>query len=453
MPLVAVSAADPPRPSDPVMPADPGQALSPRPPLGLYLHIPYCISLCPYCDFVVVTGRASRGPESRIPAFLAALHVELDLRADVLDAAMPDRPPLASVYLGGGTPALLAADQVAGLLAHVGRRYGVASDAEVTLEANPGPAERGDLRGMRAAGVTRLSLGAQSLDPTELRRLGRRHEPVDVANAIAEARSAGIPSVGVDLLMDVPGQTIGSFARTLDGVIALGPDHVSTYQLTLDDPDAEGLTGVEGDHLPLRPGARRWRQAAIRDQDEDRAAELDALASERLGGAGIERYELSNHARPGHTSRHNLAYWRREPVEALGPGAHAFDGAYTRRWNAARLDRYLGALTPPDGSAPRLPAGGTETIDPTTARAEAAILGLRLRSGVDTAVTDDPVLAEGIGWGLANGLLGRIDERLVLTARGRLLSNEVFGRLLPSPQAVPDRRVPSPDEVPERRPA
>jgi oxygen-independent coproporphyrinogen-3 oxidase len=241
-----------------------------------------------------------------------------------------------------------------------------------------------------------------------------------------------VPSIGVDLLMDVPGQTMASFGGTLDGVLALDPDHVSTYQLTLDDPEAEGLAGADGDHLPVRPGARRWRTAARHDQDDDRAADLDAMAGERLAAAGLHRYELSNHARAGPASRHNLAYWHREPVEAVGPGAHAFDGGATRRWNAARLDRYLAALVPDDGSAPRLPPGGTEVVDAPTARAEAAILGLRLAEGIDGAALDDPLLAAGLAWGLSTMLLATRDARLVLTDRGRLLSNELFGRLLPS---------------------
>jgi oxygen-independent coproporphyrinogen-3 oxidase len=404
----------------------------PRAPVGLYLHVPFCVSLCPYCDFVVVTGRASRGPASRIPAFLAAVHAELALRADLLDASFSRRPPLASVYLGGGTPSLVTPDQLAGLLDHVARRFGIATNAEVTLEANPGPDERGDLAGMRAAGVTRLSLGAQSLEPTELRRLGRRHRPSDVADAVAEARHAGIPSVAVDVLMDVPGQTLASFDRTLGRVLDMAPDHVSTYQLTLDDPEADGLTGADGDHLPLRAGARRWRTAAAREQDEDLAADLDRLAGERLGAAGIARYELSNHARPDHESRHNLAYWHREPVEAVGPGAHAFDGVRTRRWNAARLDRYLAALVPADGGPASLPPGGAETVDAPTARVEEAILALRLAEGIDVSLMSDPLLSDGLSWGRANGLLAERDSRLTLTPRGRLLSNEVYQRLLPS---------------------
>jgi putative oxygen-independent coproporphyrinogen III oxidase len=438
MPSVAAVAADH-RPADADMGAAMAagtEALVPRPPIGLYLHIPFCVSLCPYCDFVVLTGRSTRGPAGRVPVFLDALHAELELRADALDARFPTRPPLASVYLGGGTPSLLAPGQVDGLLRHVAARFGIGPDAEVSLEANPGPTERGDLAGFRAAGVTRLSLGAQSLDATELRRLGRRHRPGDVMEAVGDARRAGLGSVGLDLLVDIPDQGTDTFARTLDAAIELGPDHVSTYQLTLDDPDADGLTGPDGDHLPLRPGARRWRVAAASGQDEDRAADMDALMDEGLGAAGYRRYELSNHARPGHESRHNLAYWHRQPVEAVGPGAHAFDGGATRRWNAARFDRYLGALVPTDGSAPSLPPGGTETVDAATARAERLILGLRLADGIDAAAADDPSFRDGLAWGLRAGLLIEHGRRLVLTPRGRLLSNEVFRRLLPEPDPV-----------------
>ncbi len=169
---------------------------APRPPVGLYLHVPFCVSLCPYCDFVVYTGRATHGPQARVEAFVEAVHLELDLRADALDAdfgqpGSAGRPALGSVYLGGGTPSLLPAADVAALLERIERRFGLAADAEVTIEANPGPDERGDLAGFHAVGVTRVSFGAQSLDAAELRRLGRRHRPVDVVEAVEAAASSG----------------------------------------------------------------------------------------------------------------------------------------------------------------------------------------------------------------------------------------------------------------------
>lgn len=438
--------------------SDADDASWPRPPVALYVHIPFCLSLCPYCDFVVYTGRAACGPTARVETYLSALGVELELRAAALDVTFGARPPLRSVYLGGGTPSLLPAAAVGRLLKAIERRFGLAGDAEVTLEANPSPADRGDLAGFAAAGITRLSLGAQSMEPAELRRLGRRHTPQDVCATIAEARRAGFASLSVDLLYDVPGQTPATWRRTLNAVLDAGVDHVSAYALTLDDPDAEGLTGPLGDHLPTRPGARTWRERARAEQDDDRAADLYQVADELLEARGLRWYELSNWARPGHESRHNLAYWRHESYEALGAGAHAFDGGSRRRWNAARLDGYLEALLPrpaADGArrplrgaaplgpldgvarpgqraaAPRLPPGGDEQLDSATLAAEEVILGLRLREGIDWRMAASPAVAEALIWGRANGLVEDAGAgRVRLSLRGRLLSNELFARIV-----------------------
>ena len=386
--------------------------------------MPFCLSLCPYCDFVVYSGAAARGARSRVEPFLAALAAELRLRAAALDALFgppgtAERPPLQTVYLGGGTPSLLPAAAVAALLELIEDRYGL------------------------AAGVTRLSLGAQSLDAGELRRIGRRHAPADVVDAAAEARAAGIGSLSLDLLYDLPGQSLPSWDRTVEAALELGPDHVSAYALTLDDPEAEGLAGPSGDHLPVRPGARRWRDAARPMQDADRAADMYTLLDTRLAEAGLAWYELSNWSRPGRQSRHNLAYWRRLPYEAVGPGAHAFDGARRRRWNAARLDGYLGALLPPAGTlpsagaaplagaAPALPPGGEETLDDGQALAEQAVLGLRLAEGLDPLLAAADAVAPALAWGQAAGLVeSRADGRAALTLRGRLLGDELFSRLV-----------------------
>lgn len=422
------SAASVPAPGEPagLLPA----ALVPAPPVALYVHVPFCVSLCPYCDFVVYAGAAARGPTARVGVFLEALHAELELRAMALDERFgPARLPLETVYFGGGTPSLLPAGAIADLLDRVRDRFGLAVGAEVTLEANPGPDERGDARAWHAAGVTRLSLGAQSLADAELRRLGRRHRATDVADAVRAARDAGITSVSLDLLYDLPNSTETSWAATLDAALALEPDHLSLYALTLDDPDAEGLTGPAGDHLPTTSGARRWRASARSGQDEDRAADQYLYATETLAAAGWHGYEISNWARPGHESRHNLVYWQRRPYEAVGPGAHAFDGA-TRRWNAARLEGYLSALTSADGAEPRLPPGGSEPVDAVTARAEALMLGLRTDRGVPQAVVVAPDVREAFDWARAEALISVVDDRVVLTTRGRLLSNELFVRLV-----------------------
>ncbi len=438
-----------PTPSAPDGPA-PSAPDRPAPPVALYLHLPFCIARCPYCDFVVYAGANSRGPRARTERLYAAVDRELELRADALDRQFGrERPPLASVYFGGGTPSLVSREWLERLMATIRARYGVAPGAEVTLEANPGPDERGDLADFVRAGVTRLSLGAQSLDAGELRRIGRRHSPADVAAALAAAREAAIASVNLDLLYDVPGQSLGAWRGTLDAALELAPDHLSLYALTLDDPDAEGLTGLGGDHLPTTPGARRWRERARAEQDDDRAAEQYEFATAMLAGAGWRGYEISNWARPGHESRHNLAYWQRRPYEAVGPGAHAFNGV-VRRWNAANLGAYLEALavgtpgttlgTAPGttpGTTPVTPPGGEEHLTPEVAAAERIILALRLDRGVPQAWAQVPPLAAVREWAETSGLLEAFLDaqtsdapRLRLTTRGRLLSNELFRRLV-----------------------
>jgi oxygen-independent coproporphyrinogen-3 oxidase len=342
------------------------------------------------------------------------------------------REPLRSVYFGGGTPSLVSGEWLERLLGIVRTRFGVAPDAEITLEANPGSDERGDLAAFRRLGVNRVSFGAQSLDGAELRRLGRRHSPEDVAAAVAGARSAGIRSVNLDLLYDIPGQSVDRWEATLRAALALAPDHLSLYGLTLDDPDTEGITGIGGDHLPTPSGARRWRERALREQDDDRAAEQYQLASELLAADGWRGYEISNWSRPGRESRHNLVYWERGSYEAVGPGAHAFDGV-TRRWNAAAMEPYIAALLPPHGMA-SAPPGGKESITAEVAAAERVILALRLDRGVPEIWSEETPLVAARAWAEESGLLELAvlngEPRLRLTLRGRLLSNELFQRLV-----------------------
>ena len=394
-------------------------------PVALYVHFPLCVSVCPYCDFVVYGGKAARGPQNRIADLVDSLVTEIGLRA-------APGSNLGSVYLGGGTPSLMSPAQVERLVAAADTAFGLTPDAEITIEANPGGGERGDLAGFRAAGVNRLSVGAQSLDATELQRLGRRHAPADITDTVRSARRAGFANISLDLLYDVPGQTIDSWRDTLAGTLALEPEHISAYALTLDDPDHEGLTGPLGDHLPTRAGARRWRDSTRGQQDPDRAAEMYEIADDTLSAAGLTWYELSNWSLPGKPSRHNLAYWRGAAWEAVGPGAHAFDGQQTRRWNAARLDAYLSALLPTDSKQPTLPPGAFETSDPATAQAELAILALRTGNGLSLENSDQSGMSAVLDWGRANRLLESDESAVRLTRRGRLLSNELFARLLPA---------------------
>ncbi len=420
----------------------------PSPPLGLYVHVPFCVARCPYCDFAVVAGAATRGPRNRIAAFVAALEAELELRADDLDARFGPpgteaRPLLETCYFGGGTPSLLGPAAVERILRRIRERYGLAAGAEISLEANPGPDERGDPVAWRQVGVTRLSFGGQSLEAGELRTLGRRHAREDVLAAVEEARRAGVGSVNVDLLFDIPGQTPASFAASLGRLLEVRPDHVSCYALELEvegEPAAPMAVSATlpspapaGDLLrdrpPARPGAIAWRRRARLHQDPDRAAAMYELADDLLRAAGLRGYEISNWARPGHECRHNLLYWARQPVDALGPGAHAFDGR-TRRWTTASLEAYLAALLPGQGRRPRLPPGGAEVLDRRTARIETWILGLRLDRGLPAAAFDDPVAEAVLAWATEAGLVEAIPvSRVRLTRQGRLLANEVFSRL------------------------
>lgn len=390
---------------------------TPRAPVALYVHFPFCLSVCPYCDFVVYAGRAARGQSNQIERFVDALLIEIAIRSQPTS--------LASVYLGGGTPSLMSARDVGRILGAADASFGIAPGAEVTIEVNPALADRGDLAGFRAAGVNRVSIGAQSFDSAELRTLGRRHSPADIGATVAEARAAGMSSVSLDLLYDVPTQTLDSWRVSLEGALSLQPDHVSAYALTLDVPDPAGPATESDDHLRPSAGATRWRARARREQDEDRAAEMYELADDLLARAGVRWYEISNWSRAGHESRHNLAYWTSEPWEAVGPGAHSFDGGLTRRWNAARLDGYVAAL-----ESGRLPPGDKHTNTAAEADAERAILRLRTVAGLPHEMSQRPEFRSAVSWAIGNGLLEENEEGVRLTRRGRLLSNELFSRLL-----------------------
>lgn len=369
--------------------------------------------------------------------YISAVEREIDLRASASDAAFGVlgeagsgvvRGPLETLYLGGGTPSLLPAEQLAFLISRVRDRFGLASGAEVTLECNPGPDERGDFTAAVQAGVTRFSLGAQSMDVAALRDLGRRHGPDDVAESIAAARAAGAASVSLDLLADLPGVSLESWAGSLDAALALQPDHISVYALTLAADGADEGEGSIDDRLATPAGALAWRRRAAAEQDEERGAQELELLNARLPVAGFNWYEISNWARDGHSSRHNRLYWERASVEAVGPGAHAFNGA-TRRWNSANLDAWEGALM--SGELP--PGGAAVPISDHDAVAEGVILSLRMSTGVNRETAAAAGFAEALIWGEENGLLAPHpddDERVQLTMRGRLLSNELFARIV-----------------------
>ena len=391
-------------------------------PLGLYVHVPFCETKCPYCDFNTYAGI-----EPLAPAYVAALVRELSLWG-----AMLGRPDVTTVFLGGGTPSYLPADSIAAVLATARRRFALADDAEVTLEANPGDFDEAKLAAYLDCGVNRLSIGVQSLDDGLLRILGRRHSAREAKRAYRMARAAGFHNVSVDLMYGLPRQSAETWRETLREVLALEPPHVSAYCLTLE----EGT--------PMR----RWVQSGqLPEPDADLAADMYEHAQDALGSAGYRHYEISNWARTGYESRHNLTYWRNRPYLGVGPGAHSYLGAY-RFSNLNSPREYVSRLQEAPLSAEPLSDGPTrqtldafpvvadvEEIAPRLEMAETLMMGLRLDAGIaqdDFARRFGVSLSHAYGDTLADlhslGLLETADGRLKLTPKARLLANEVFAR-------------------------
>ena len=383
-------------------------------PHHLYVHVPFCRLVCAYCDFVTVGGRADD-----IPRYTDALLAELALR---------EAPgELRTIYFGGGTPSLLNVEQVGRVIAAANDRWATESLEEVTLEANPSKREAPDWAGLRDAGVTRISLGAQSLRDADLTALARGHTADEVRTAFGAARAAGFDNVSIDLIYGIPGQSLRDWREGLQAALELGPDHVSCYALQLAlDPDEWAA--------PPRPGALRWRGQMVPRQDDGLAAEQYRLAERVLGAAGFRHYELSSWARPGRESRHNAAYWARSAYTGIGAGAHSYDGGDERSWNARGLDEYLAAIE--DG---RRPIAGVDRLDEGTRAFEAMALGLRRIDGVERGAFAaefgadplerfaDPMAEHGSG-----RLIEISADRLRLSPAGRLMASEACLAFLPA---------------------
>jgi len=379
---------------------------------AVYVHIPWCRRICPYCDFPV---RAARTPPEGED--LATLRQEIAAWA----AAPPWRGRQArTLYLGGGTPSLYTPATVAGIVAAVRDAFALAATAEVTLEANPGTVDLERLQGYRAAGVTRLSLGAQSLDPTVLRTLFRDHQPDDVLHAVTAARAAGFTNLSLDCIYGVPGQTLAMLEADLDAMLALGPEHVSAYALSYE-------AGT--------PFAR-WRASGrLRPVDEDTELAMAECVAARLEAAGLVRYEISSWARPGFASRHNGAYWDGSDYLGLGPAAHSFCAMPLpgQRWVNVRDPRTWRAAVARGGVAVET----EERLTVETARADFVWTGLRrVRDGVDLAAFSrrfglplDEALPR-IARLEREGLVERDGARLRLTARGVWLADAVAAAVL-----------------------
>lgn len=384
------------------------------PSLGVYLHVPFCERVCPYCDFAVVRTRVlAPAQEAR---YVAALLAELDRRGPVLAGRR-----LESVYLGGGTPSLLSVASVARLVAAVRAAFPPSPELEITLEVNPSTVERERLPGFRDAGVSRLSLGIQSFDDTVLRRLGRAHRADAGVASLRAARAAGFDNVSIDLIFAAPGQEEAALERDLDAIVAAAPEHVSTYGLTLEEGTPFAIAAGKG-------------QLAL--PDDDLAARMMERVEVRLEAAGLARYEISSFARPGFTSRHNRRYWERRPVLGLGVGAWSIEPRGPEAPHGARRANVRGLAAYLERTEAGLPtdAGPTEILDLEAARGEAMFLALRTSAGLRIAA-----FAAEFGapprrfWGaeidgfVAAGLLAEAQSGdLCLTRRGVLLSDSVF---------------------------
>lgn len=380
--------------------------------ISLYIHIPFCASRCPYCDFA--TAPATSALRSR---YMAGLRAEIAREGHFLG-----RPSVATVYVGGGTPSLLEPAEIASLASEVRAAFDLRL-GEATFEANPATLDRARLQAWRQFGITRISLGAQSLDERGLRAVGRTHQAADVAPAVEAARSCGF-DVNLDLIFGWPGQTPRDWKLDLDRALALGPDHLSAYPLELALEPEDGAANWPGGW----PAVGRWRRDAHeRQPDDDAVAALYEIAERRLARAGYRHYEIANWARPGKRSRHNLVYWRGGNWLGVGAGAHSHLGGVRSR-NAGALVPYLERI---EGGCPRI-------LEPSDAPSDAAMLALRLDDGLDLARhaerfgrPDTERIRAALRSLDGARLLRWSGQRVRLTPRGRLLANEVFVRLLP----------------------
>jgi oxygen-independent coproporphyrinogen-3 oxidase len=368
---------------------------------GLYIHFPYCVSICPYCDF----DRQATG-FGAIPRYVEAVGREI---------ARQPRRTVHSVFFGGGTPSLMEPGQVGRLLDAARQHFDLLAGCEITLEANPGECSEARLAGFRAAGVNRLSIGVQSLDDGTLELLGRRHSADEARAAFRAARAAGFENVNLDLMLGLPGMTVARWLETVDGLIELGPEHLSCYILTVDE------------RVPMGRDVARGRLSLPEDDD---VADQYLATGERLAAAGYARYEVSNWARSGRACRHNLTYWRDEPYIGVGAGAAGWIGG-RRTKNTPSPRRYIASVA----------AGAVERVeeerpDRQTRLRDFLALGLRLREGIDPAgfqrrfgCTLAEALGPTLGDLLAAGCLESVDGRLRVAEPSILVTNEILLRL------------------------
>jgi putative oxygen-independent coproporphyrinogen III oxidase len=392
------------RPAQPIeLPAAAREGLATT-PFGLYVHVPFCATRCGYCDFNTYTSD-ELGPGASRDQYAGTAIAELRRAADTLG---PEPPTVSTVFVGGGTPTLLSADDLAAVLAEIRRLFPVAEDVEVTTEANPETVSPASLTRLREAGFTRVSLGMQSAAQHVLAVLDRRHTPGRAVEAAREARAAGFEHVNLDLIYGTPGESDADWAASLDAVLTAPVDHVSAYALIVED----------GTRL-----ARRIRRGELPMPDDDVLADRYEQADATLTKAGFGWYEVSNWATSeGARCRHNELYWANANWWGIGPGAHSHVGGL-RWWNVKHPAAYAGRLARGES-----PAQDTELLDDADRALETIMLGLRLRDGLPLTALS-PTGRERAAAAVADGLLepgAHAAGRAVLTDRGRLLADAVI---------------------------
>jgi oxygen-independent coproporphyrinogen-3 oxidase len=373
--------------------------------LGCYVHIPFCVRKCAYCDFNSFSGYTEQG----ILRYVTALEYEIACSRP----GAKNRAPVDTIFFGGGTPTAIPASDEAALLKAVLRSLPVTPDAEITTEANPGTMDTAHLAELREAGFNRISFGVQSFDAGLLKTLDRIHSVDEAKNAVRAARDAGFDNVSIDLMFALPNQTLAQWRDTLDQALALETDHLSMYSLIV-EPGTGFYTLYQKGRLPL--------------PDEDTAAEMYEMAISTAAGAGYRQYEISNFARPGRECRHNIHYWRNDSYYGFGCGAVSYlDGE--RRMNVKSPAKYAATLSSGDDLTE-----STETLTRAEAMAETMMLGLRMtREGIDRVrfserFGEDPrkIYPNDIETFVARGLLEESEGALRLTPRGVFLANEVM---------------------------
>jgi oxygen-independent coproporphyrinogen-3 oxidase len=391
--------------------------------VGVYVHVPFCERVCPYCDFAVIgTPELPAAQETR---YVDALLRELESRRPVYQHPDGGAHRLASIYLGGGTPSLLAPESLARVVDAIRAAFPSDGPVEITLELNPSTLERARLPGFRAIGVNRVSVGVQSFDDEVLKRLGRAHRVEEAHQTLADCRAAGFPAISLDLIFAAPGQQLAGVEADIDRALEFGPDHISTYELTVESGTPFALAASRG-QLPL--------------PDEAEAIAMMEALEQRLRVGGFVRYEISNYAHPGFQAIHNRRYWEREPVLGIGVGAFSTEPPSAAAPFGARRSNVRDLRTYIDRIAQRRPpaAGPSEIFDVETARGEAAFLALRGSRGLLAAEFEGEFgqpprayFAPAIDRLVEAGLLEEAEGGdLRLSARGRLLADSVFAEFV-----------------------